>query len=102
RGYLRGIREVLRRLGVAAPWVLWGHSHRAGPWPQDDAAEWRTPAGTRIVNTGSWVYQPHFLAGEAATSPYWPGTAVAIEGDAPPRLVSLLADRSHRELRPPA
>jgi hypothetical protein len=102
RGYLRGIREVLRRLGVSAPWVLWGHSHRAGPWPQDDAVEWRTPAGTRIVNAGSWVYQPHFLGGEGSTSPYWPGTAVVIEGDAPPRLIRLLADRAPAALRPPA
>ena len=36
RGGLGGMREVLRRLGVSAPYVLWGHSHRAGPWPRDD------------------------------------------------------------------
>jgi hypothetical protein len=100
-GYLRGIREVLRRLGIAAPWVVWGHSHRAGPWPQDDAAEWRTPGGTRILNAGSWMYQPHFLSAEAATSPYWPGTAVVVEEDGPPRLIRLLADRPHAALRPP-
>ena len=40
RGGLGGMREVLRRLGVEAPWVLWGHSHRSGPWPRDDLAEW--------------------------------------------------------------
>ena len=33
RGGLRGIREVLRRLGVTAPHVLFGHTHRSGPWP---------------------------------------------------------------------
>ena len=26
-----------------APHVIWGHSHRSGPWPGDDPAEWTTP-----------------------------------------------------------
>jgi hypothetical protein len=102
RGYLRGIREVLRRLDVRAPHVLWGHSHRSGPWPGDDLEEWTTAAGGRIVNAGSWVYQPHFLTPEPNGSPYWPGTAVLIERDGPPRLMRLLGDRGHAELRPPA
>ena len=65
RGGLRGIREVLRRLGIAAPHVIFGHTHRSGPWPRDDPAEWTTPAGSRLHNTGSWVYQPHFLSERA-------------------------------------
>ena len=28
-----------------APYVLFGHTHRSGPWPQDDPVEWTTPAG---------------------------------------------------------
>ena len=101
RGGLRGMREVLRRLGITAPWVVWGHTHRAGPWPQDDPAEWRTPDGTRLVNAGSWVYQPHFLSAEPNASPYWPGTAVVVERTGPPRLIRLLGDRPHAALRPP-
>lgn len=100
RGYLRGIREVLDRLGVRAPHVIWGHSHRSGPWPGDDPAEWTTRAGGQILNTGSWLYQPHFLTPQPNGSPYWPGTAVRVDGDEPPRLVRLLGDRGHRELRP--
>ena len=99
RGGLHGIREVLRRLGVTAPHVLWGHSHRSGPWPRDDPSEWRTADGGRIHNTGSWVYQPHFLSSRPNVSPYWPGTAVVLEDDDPPRLVRLLGDRGHDELR---
>jgi hypothetical protein len=102
RGGLRGIAEVLRRLGVDARHVIWGHSHRSGPWPGDDLAEWTTHAGGRIHNSGSWVYQPHFLSEEPNRSPYWPGTAVIIEDSGPPQLVRLLGDRSHPELRPPA
>jgi len=40
-----------------------------------DLTEWTTHAGGRIRNTGSWVYQPHFLSEEPNRSPYWPGTA---------------------------
>jgi hypothetical protein len=101
RGGLRGMREVLRRLGVGPEWVLFGHTHRSGPWPRDDAAEWRTPAGTRLINSGSWVYQPHFLSAEPDASPYWPGAAVVVDDDAPPRLIRLLGERGHRELRHP-
>jgi hypothetical protein len=102
RGGLRGMAEVLRRFGVDARYVLWGHSHRSGPWPDDDLAEWTTHAGGRMLNTGSWVYQPHFLSDEPNRSPYWPGTAVLIEEDGPPTLLRLLGDRGHEELRAPA
>jgi hypothetical protein len=102
RGGLLGMHEVLRRLGVTAPWVLWGHSHRAGPWLRDDRAEWTTPAGTQLLNSGSWVYQPHFLSGGPNQSPYWPGTAISVGDDGPPELIRLLGDRGHAELAPTA
>src|SRR3954453_6719893 len=99
RGGLTGMREVLRRLGVDAPWVLFGHSHRAGPWPRDDRSEWTTPAGTRLVNSGSWVYQPHFLSGAPNQSPYWPGTAISVSDDGPPELTAVVGDRTHDDLK---
>jgi Calcineurin-like phosphoesterase len=98
RGGLRGMREALRRLDVTAPHVVFGHSHRPGPLAGDDPAEWTTHAGGRLHNTGSWVHQPHFLGRGPADSPYWPGTAVLVEDDAPPRLLRLLDDRSAAEL----
>ncbi len=99
RGYLHGIREVVARLGIDAAHVIWGHSHRSGPWPEDDPAEWTAAGGARILNTGSWVYQPHFLSPEPNRSPYWPGTAAIVDDVGPPRLVRLLGDRGHEELR---
>jgi hypothetical protein len=102
RGYLQGMREVVARLDIRARHVVWGHTHRAGPFPQDDRAEWVTHAGGELINSGSWTYQPHFLSEEPGASPYWPGGAVVVEDDAPPRLLRLLSDRSHAELRGPA
>jgi hypothetical protein len=90
RGYLRGIVEFLHRLDVRAPHVICGHSHRSGPWPDDDPAEWTTRAGGRLHNTGSWVHQPHFLGDDPPQSPYFPGTAVLIEEGAAPRLLRVL------------
>ena len=100
RGYLYGIREVITRLDLQAGYVIWGHSHRAGPWPGDDVSEWTAPNGTRIINAGSWVYQRHFLSPDPNGSPYWPGTAVLVEDTGPPRLLRLLGDRGHDVLRP--
>ena len=83
RAYLDAIREVVRRLGVDADHVVWGHSHRPGPLPGDDEEEWRG-----ILNTGSWVHQRHFL--RTRDSPYRPGTAVLVPDDGPPSVRRLL------------
>jgi len=102
RGGLYGIREVLRRLDVRAGHVIFGHTHRSGPWPADDPSEWTAPTGAKVLNTGSWVYQPHFLSAEPNASPYWPGTAVVVDDGASPRLIRLLGERGHEELAPRA
>jgi hypothetical protein len=98
RGGLHAIREVLRRLGVRAEHVVWGHSHRPGPLPADDPTEWRTAGGGFLHNTGSWVFQPHFVSERSADSPYWPGTAVVVEDAGPPRLLRLLEAHGHAQL----
>ena len=100
RGGLAGVTEALQRLDITDPYVLFGHTHRSGPWAQDDPGEWRTASGTRLINTGSWVYQRHFLPPRPGTGPYWPGTAVFVGESGPPVLEALLADRTHAQLRP--
>ena len=101
QGSLVGLGEALRRLGVDAEYVIFGHTHRAGPFPTDDPAEWIAPTGSRLLNTGSWLYQRHFLTARPNASPYWPGTAVLVEAEGPPRLMRLLGERGHADLAPP-
>ncbi|MGA2469842.1 MAG: metallophosphoesterase [Solirubrobacteraceae bacterium] len=91
---LRAMSEVVERLQVRARHVVFGHTHRAGVIAGDEPAEWLTPNGVQLHNTGSWVYSDTFLRGGDASSPYWPGCAVLIEDGAPPRALALLADRS--------
>jgi hypothetical protein len=100
RGSLGGLAEVLRRLDVRADYVLFGHTHRSGPNPNDDAAEWRTATGTRLMNTGSWVYQRHFLPDRPGAGPYWPGTAIRVGASGPPEIERLLAGFTHEQLAP--
>jgi hypothetical protein len=90
RAALRAYGEVLRCLSVDARHVIFGHSHRAGPLPEDDLDEWRASSGARIHNCGCWVHEPAFLGDTPARSPYRAGFAVELDDEGPPRLVNLL------------
>ncbi|MBV8430983.1 MAG: hypothetical protein JO244_07475 [Solirubrobacterales bacterium] len=90
QGGLRGMEEVMIRLGVRARYAIFGHTHRAGPLPGDDQAEWRTAAGVSVLNTGSWVHDRKWIGDAPGRSPYRPGFAVILDDDAPPRQVNLL------------
>lgn len=99
RSALNGIAEVATRLGIEAEHLVFGHSHRGGPRSGDDDAEWAAPGGAQLHNCGCWVYEQHFATGAPGTSPYWPGGAIAIEGDWPPRFENVLRDLSHEDLQ---
>jgi hypothetical protein len=116
RAGLRAMGETAARLGLGEAHVVFGHTHRAGPLPRDDASEWRggrvatrdaalqatrngDGAGARLVNAGSWNYNAVFLDVGASENPYWPGACVVVEESGPPQLVQLLADRSQEQLR---
>jgi hypothetical protein len=90
RAGLRAFAEVVERLQIEASHVIFGHTHRAGPLPADDPSEWRTPSGTRIINSGSWVYQPDFLGEDPSSSPYRGGFGVLVDGESAPQLINLL------------
>lgn len=98
RSGLAGMGEVVERLGISARHVIFGHTHRAGPLPGDDRAEWTAPSGASLHNCGSWVFETYLMSRVDASSPYWPGTCVVVDDDGPPRLERLLDDLPVNEL----
>jgi hypothetical protein len=100
RAGLQAMGEVAARLDLGEAYVVFGHTHRAGPLPGDEQREWHGRGGARLVNTGSWTYASVFLAGQAGGSPYWPGTCVLVTDDGPPTVMRLLQDRTLAQLRP--
>ena len=90
--------RAVETLGVAAEWVIFGHVHRRGPRDRDDrGSRWSVDGGApRLVNTGSWRYEPVVARGLGARGPYWPGGAVSIGDDGVPRSVGLLDGLSER------
>lgn len=90
RAGVRAMREAVQRLGIDAAHVLFGHTHRFGPRPAEADAEWTTPGGVRLWNTGCWVYERQFVSTTPYESPYWPGTAIRVDASGPPRLLRVL------------
>ena len=100
RAGLEAMGEVAARVGLGDAYVVFGHTHRAGPFPDDDEREWTGRAGARLVNCGSWTYASIFLSRAGTENPYWPGVCVVVEDSGPPTLRRLLSDRSEHELMP--
>jgi hypothetical protein len=90
RAALRAFGEVVARLSVDAPYVVFGHTHRAGPLDRDERSEWEAPTGSSLWNAGSWVYERAFLGDDPRSSPYRPGFAVVVDDEGPPAVVNLL------------
>jgi UDP-2,3-diacylglucosamine pyrophosphatase LpxH len=102
RSGLRAMAEVSRRLGLDGSYLIFGHTHRAGPLPGDEDPQWAREgeaAGARLINSGCWTYDSAFLTARPGESPYWPGTCVIVEDSGPPRIERLLVDRTHEQLR---
>ncbi|MGI8580193.1 MAG: metallophosphoesterase [Solirubrobacteraceae bacterium] len=100
RAGLRAMGEAATAMGIEADHVIFGHTHRAGPWPKDDAGEWATPGRAQLMNTGSWVYERHFLTSTPEESPYWPGVGVVVDDEGPPQLRRFLCGLGHAEVWP--
>ncbi len=79
----RAMAEVVKRLGVEADHVVFGHTHHAGPSPG-------------LLNAGSWVHDRMLVGDEGEDSPYWPGRIVEVEATGPPRLLSLMQSAAAR------
>ncbi len=93
---IAGISKAVHRLRIDAEHVIVGHSHRAGP--RGGEAPWPLAGGGQLHNTGNWIFASAFHRPDSKPGPYWPGTVTWLEGDEPPRRVSVLAERSAEEL----
>lgn len=90
RAGLAACAQVVGRLGIEARQVIFGHTHRAGPLPEDELGEWEAGAGARLINSGCWVHEAAYLGRDPGRSPYRPGFAVEIADGAEPQLRNLL------------
>ena len=90
RAGLLAMGRVADALAPEAEHVVFGHTHRPGPLAGDDEAEWTTLSGTRLWNSGSWLWERPFVT-DGRRSPYWPGTVLWLEAEGPPRLENVLA-----------
>jgi len=82
---LRAMNTTVDSLGIEAPYVVFGHTHRSGPHERD--APWG-----RLINTGSWVLEEAFLGDPPQASPYFPGHVVIVPDSGPPELRPLLLE----------
>lgn len=99
RHALPAFMKSARGLGVDADWMIFGHVHRRGPLVGDRPERWRDPeSGARVLNTGSWRYEPVISSRQGAEGRYWPGGAVAIGDDGVPRSVGLLDHLTEAEM----
>src|SRR5215207_3374039 len=89
RAGLLAMTRVAEVLAPGADHVIFGHTHRPGPLPGDEHAEWTTLSGSRLWNSGSWLYEGAFIT-TGRESPYWPGTVLTLEQSGPPRLGNVL------------
>jgi calcineurin-like phosphoesterase family protein len=89
--------ELAHRLRLGAAHVITGHTHRAGPRPEEPA--WELSGGGRLHNTGSWTFATAFHRPGTPPGPYWPGTVTWVEEQGPPRRVALLEGHSGESLR---
>ncbi|MFZ0041161.1 MAG: metallophosphoesterase [Solirubrobacteraceae bacterium] len=95
---LPALGTVATRLGVDADWVIFGHVHRRGPLAGED---WTDGSGVRLLNTGSWLFEPVLVDRASPPHPYWPGGAVLVEPGRAPRSLGLLDELDTSLLRPP-
>jgi hypothetical protein len=109
RAGLRAMSEVARRIALGDAYVVFGHTHRAGPLEGDRDPEWAGVARAglqrgraRLINAGCWTYERVFLGPRPGESPYWPGNCVLVGDSGAPQLKRLLLDRTHEELRAPS
>ena len=102
RASLRAMGEVVARLRIDARHVIFGHTHRSGPLPDDDPNEWRLAGGAPARSTpaaGSTSRCTSTATGAIRTGP---ARRPQLDDGGEPRFVRLLEGVDAGALRPPA
>ena len=89
RAGLRSMAASVAALGIDARHVVFGHTHRSGPWPRDSEG-WDLPNGGRLTNSGTWIYEKVWLGDRPNDNPYLPGVVVWVDAEGDPRPERLL------------
>ncbi len=92
---LDAMRSVVSLLGVEADYVIFGHTHCAGPLPSMDANEWKLPGGAQLLNSGCWTDEPRINSTDIL-SPYRPGRGIMIGDSGPPRQLVIADELGQR------
>ncbi|MSX02022.1 MAG: hypothetical protein F2813_02565 [Actinobacteria bacterium] len=95
RAGLEAMRGVVSLLDIDARWVIFGHTHCAGPLPWMDPFEWRLPGGGQLLNTGCWTDEPRINSTDLV-SPYRPGRGILIGESGPPEQLVIAQDVGRR------
>ena len=96
---IAAMAHVVDRLQIDADWVIYGHTHRAGPLPGE--GDWRAATGARLMNCGAWTWAPELAGGTDGRGAYWPGGMIVVDEEGPPRFVRVLEDVPESEMPNP-
>ena len=99
RAGLRAMGEVAARLGLGDAYVVFGHTHRAGPLPGDDEQEWRGRGGRPTRERRQLDVRVDLPRAHRRGEPLLAGRVRARRRDGRPQVLRLLQDRSREELR---
>jgi hypothetical protein len=102
RGYLRGMREVLRAPRRRAPARDLGPLAPRRPVAARRPAEWTTPAARGSSTPARWVYQPHFLSPSRTARPTGRAPRPCSRTSGPPSWSRCWATRGTRSCAPRA
>jgi predicted phosphodiesterase len=81
RAGLRSIAAVVAALELDAAHVIFGHTHRSGPWDGDDVTDWKLGNGGQLWNSGSWIHEVAFTGPRPHESPYYPSVICWVDDE---------------------
>jgi len=89
RAERRAMGEAAARLELGDAYVVFGHTHRAGPFSGEDELQWRGRLGARLINCGCWLGDNAVSDFARGRTTCLRGTCVVVEDAGPPTVASL-------------